>query len=48
MQGWLYEVATSEERRVKILRAMLEDEGDMDQVRTLLREAIERAFTNVG
>lgn len=41
-QEWLYEVATSEDRRVKILEAMLKN--DIDEVCDLLREAIERAF----
>ena len=38
----LYEVAKSEERRIKILKAMIAD--DMDKVCDLLREAIERAY----
>lgn len=41
-QKWLYEVAESEDRRVKILDAMLAN--DMDRVCDLLREAIEIAF----
>jgi len=43
-QEWIYEIARSEDRRVKILEAMLVN--DMDKVCQLLREAIERAFEN--
>lgn len=41
-QKFLYDTARSEERRVKILEAMLDN--DMDRVCELLREAIEKAF----
>lgn len=41
-QEFLYETARSENRRVKILRAMLDN--NMDKVCDLLREAIEEAF----
>lgn len=41
-QAFLYSVAESENRRVEILKAMLDN--DMDRVGEVLREAIERAF----
>lgn len=41
-QEWLYEVARSEDRRVRILEAMLYN--DMDKVCQLLRVAIEQAY----
>ncbi len=41
-QNWLYGVAGSEDRRVKILEVMLAN--DMGNARKLLRESIEKAF----
>lgn len=41
-QKWLYEVAKSEDRRVNVLRAMLDN--NMEKVCELLKEAIEEAF----